>query len=143
MEPLVALIVIVALLLAATLLGFLLRKRATRIKRGTGAELVEAADFELEAFGPSGTVVQFSTEFCSRCPGVQRQLTEITGNQPGILFQHLDVTNRPDLAKKYQLLQTPTVLTISAEGALKSRLSGALTRQQLSDAVTDLTEGTP
>lgn len=143
MDPLVALIWIIALLAAATVLGFLLRRRSSSVKRGNGTELIEPTDFGLEQFGPAGAVIQFSTEFCSRCPGVQRQLTELTGEQPGIQFQHLDVTNRADLANKYQLLQTPTVLTIAPDGKLQERLSGALSRQQLSEAVHELSEGTP
>ncbi|NLA66009.1 MAG: thioredoxin family protein [Leucobacter sp.] len=134
---------ILGLLVAATLLGFWLRARSARVQTERGNERLDASDFDLDQFGPAGAVVQFSTEFCSRCPSTKRQLAALTSAHATLQFQHLDVTGRPELASKYRLLQTPTVFTIGADGILRSRLSGALTRTQLTTAVNELTGETP
>lgn len=143
MDPLAGAVAVLGLLVVATLLGLWLRRRSSRVRRGDGSEGIDPADFGLQRFGATGTVVQFSTEYCSRCPGVERQLTALTAQHDALQFRHLDVTGRPELASKYRLRQTPTVLTIGADGILRSRLSGALTREQLTAAVNELTGGTP
>lgn len=143
MDPLSGAAAALGLLVIATLLGFWMRKRTTKIRHHDNPETLSASDFDLERFGPSGAVVQLSTQFCSRCPGVRRELTALTNRHASLQLRHLDVTSKPDLATKYRLRQTPTVLIINADGVLQSRLSGALTREQLSAAVNELTGGTP
>ncbi|MBK0422536.1 thioredoxin family protein [Leucobacter sp. CSA2] len=144
MDPLAGAAGVAALVSLATLIGLVLRRRSSRVKRGDGSgQALDPADFGLDRFGPAGAVVQFSTEFCSRCPGVQRHLSALSGQHASLQFLHLDVTRKPEVATKYRLLQTPTVLTIGSDGILRSRLSGALTREQLAAAVNELTGESP
>lgn len=141
MSPLVALTVIVGLLTLATVSGLLLKRRTGRVRSVTSGCAVKPEDFGLTHFGSGGSVVQFSTEYCARCPGVRRQIGELLQNRSTVTFAHVDVTHQPELAKKYDLMQTPTVLIIEAGGRQRTRLSGPLTRSTLETALTQLEEG--
>jgi thioredoxin-like negative regulator of GroEL len=126
MDPVAPLIGIAALLALATALGLLLRKRKGRVRDVADAERINPAIFELERFGESGAIVQFSTEFCARCPGVKRLLTELVAGRPGLKFVHVDLTHDAGFAKRFHVLQTPTVLFIDTHGHPIKRLSGQL-----------------
>ena len=152
MTPIAALAAILSLLLLAAIAGALLRRRSPRVVTPGPDARVDLDDFaefgDLAApgtptSGGRGTVVQFSTEYCARCPGVRRTLSALVEDRRALQFVHVDVTHRPDLAKKYGLLQTPTVLLIDAIGTPRARLSGPLSRAVLSDALNTLTGGTP
>jgi hypothetical protein len=40
----------------------------------------------------------------------------------------IDVADRPDLAAKFNVLQTPTTLILDARGAVRARIGGAVRR---------------
>jgi len=141
MPHLIALALVVGLLVAATGAGLLLRRRTGRVRESASAAAIDPADFGIAGLGERGTVVQFSTEYCARCPGVQRQITGLLRARDAVSFAHVDVTHQPQLVKKYGLLQTPTVLLIDAAGHPRARLSGALTRGTLETAINRFYEG--
>ena len=143
MTPLTAFAAILALLLVALVIGTLLRRRGPRVRAITDGGLVDLADFGGAGRGAAGAVVQFSTEYCTRCPSVRRTLAALVEDRRSLDFVHVDVTDRPDLARKYRLLQTPTVLLVDAGGTPRARLSGPLSRAALSDALDAFTGGTP
>lgn len=129
MDPTLALTATLLLVALAAGAGLLVRARATRIRRPETSAPIDlgAIGGELVAY-PGGTVVQFSTVYCSRCPGTQRLISEIVAPREGVGFLHVDVTDRPGLASEHHLTQTPTVLILDAAGAVRSRLSGDITR---------------
>lgn len=140
MNPTVALIALGALLLLTAALGVLLARRAQRTTRlGANADGIDPAELGASALGARGTVVQFSTEFCSRCPGVRRLISELVEDYAGVDFVHVDLTHRPDLANRYRLLQTPTVLLLDGEGRARTRLTGAISRGSLAQELETLT----
>lgn len=139
----VALAVVAGLLVVTVVVGLLLRRRSGRVSEVFVEEPADPADFGLPRFGSAGSIVQFSTEYCARCPGVRRQIAELLRDQGALDFVHVDVTNTPEISKKYRLLQTPTVLFIDSEGRPRTRLSGPLSRDTLDSAITRFTEGAP
>lgn len=145
MTPAAPLIGVLALLLLATALGVVLQRRNGRIRRFDGGERLDPADLGAvlggEALGPQGAVVQFSTEYCARCPGVRRLIAALLDGRRGIGFAHVDLTRDPALAKRFGVLQTPTVLVVDGEGRLRSRLSGPISREALEDSLVPLTGG--
>lgn len=141
MDLSLALIVLAALILVATGLGVLAKRGAERTRRVADAAAVDHASLGIAELGERATVVQFSTELCSRCPGVQRTITSLVEGQPGVEFVHVDVTHRPDLADAFKLLQTPTVLLLDESGRAQTRLSGAISRQTLTHELASLTGG--
>lgn len=82
----------------------------------------------VEASASGAEVLLFTTELCSKCPQVRKNL-----RNKNIHFAEIDVTDRLDLASKLQIKQTPTVLVIGQDGLIKTRLSGSITQQQLAE----------
>lgn len=141
LNPEIALVALVGLLAAVLLVGALLGRRGARVRTVTAEEPVDPAELGARQLGDAGTVVQFSTEYCARCPGTEKLLAELVRGEPGISFVHVDVTRDPELTRKYQLLQTPTVLFIDATGRPRARVSGTVSRTVLSQELQLLTGG--
>lgn len=142
MSPLTAGIAILALLVIALGLGAALQRRRARVRTITHGDRVDPTELGAADLGEVGTVVQFSTEYCARCPGTERLLSELVSDRDGVAFLHVDVTHNSHLAKKYHLLQTPTVLFIDAAGRPRTRVSGVVTRPALVQGINALTGGT-
>ena len=123
LEALIAAVVLVAV---ATAAGLLWRALDGRRRRGSG-ERVRPADVDLavDAFGPQGTLLQFSTAWCTRCPATRRLLGEAAARTAGVRHAEVDLTERADLASRFQVLQTPTTLVLDARGAVRARFGGA------------------
>jgi|GEM_PF-162088 len=97
---------------------------------GLGADVV----------GTGATIVQFSTEFCSRCPGTARALVGLAAEYDGVRHVDVDLTHRPDLAQAFRVTQTPTVLVLGADGRATARVTGVPRLEELRDEL-DATTG--
>ncbi|GAB6857274.1 TlpA family protein disulfide reductase [Microbacterium xylanilyticum] len=128
-------IVIVAALVAATVLaGVLLRRRDGRAVAVHGDRVVDPADL-MRPLGARATLVQFSTEFCARCPQVRRLLGSVAAERPGVVHTEVDLTSRSDLAARYRVLSTPTTLLVDPDGRIRSRFTGAPSRADVLSAL--------
>lgn len=134
-----ALVGLTVLLVGTVALGILLRWRQNRPQRHIPHEIVEPERLGADALGESATLLQFSTELCARCPGVHRMLASIADGRPGVRHLDVDVTNRPDIAKHFHVLQTPTTLILDRDGAVQTRFGGAPNREVLELELTRLT----
>ena len=85
------------------------------IKPGSLAHLDLA---ELGATRNQEVVVQFTHPLCTGCHEVERKLTA-----EGHRLVKVDVSKRPDLARKYQIAVVPTALSVGADGAVLARLA--------------------
>jgi len=96
-----------------------------------------AADFEaLAASGPA--VIDFWSEFCSPCLEVARSLEEIAAQAPDrVFFGKVDVLAQPDLAARFAIASTPTILFLR-DGAVVRRLVGARPRSHIAREVAAL-----
>ena len=119
----IALAVAAALLVAATLAGVLLRRRDGRRVAVGGDRHVDPGDL-MRPLGAQATLVQFSTEFCARCPQVRRLLGSVAAERPGVVHAEVDLTSRSDLAARYRVLSTPTTLVVDRDGRIRSRFTG-------------------
>lgn len=117
--------------------ALVLRRSPGRARTVNDERLVDLPLLGLEGPGEVATIIQFSTEMCARCPGVRRVLSGLVA--PGIEFVHVDVSHRPEIARQFNLLQTPTVLILDPTGRARTRLSGALNRESLARELTALT----
>ena len=91
-----------------------------------------------EPFGENATLLQFSTEFCSRCPQTRVVLGAIAGEHAGVRHLDVDLTHRPDIARRYNVLQTPTTLILDGRGNVRARVGGAPDRRAVSDRLTTI-----
>ena len=142
MSPLLAAVLLVAIVLVATVAGVLIR-RADGRSRAVRADALRPDDLALPpgAFGEHATLVQFSTEFCAKCPATRRLLTGIAGERDGVAHVDVDLTHRPDIAQRFNVLQTPTTLVLDEHGVPRARIAGAPARATVVDEL-DRIEGT-
>lgn len=133
MSPVPAVIVITVLVLVTTAVGLLARSRSGRAAHPRAAAPLTAAALDTtEQLGSAATLVQFSTEYCAKCPGTRRLLHELAGVESGVRVVEIDLTHRPDLADRFSVLQTPTILLLDRAGTVQSRFAGTAQRAILS-----------
>lgn len=123
-----ALIGLAVLLTATVALGLFLQWKQNRPQRHISREIVEPSRLGADSLGETATLLQFSTELCSRCPGVHRTLSALAASHDGVRHLDVDVTNRPDIAKHFHVLQTPTTLVLDKNGVIQTRFGGAPSR---------------
>lgn len=124
----IGLYVALAALAVATALGLVWRSRG-----GVLRERPERKDGEVErlgetelgaALGARATLVQFSSAFCAPCRATRRVLTEVTDLVDGVAHIEIDAESHLDLVRRLNILRTPTVLVLNADGDVVRRGSG-------------------
>ncbi|GAA1445483.1 TlpA family protein disulfide reductase [Leifsonia poae] len=138
MNGLAAAAVLLGLVVVATAAGLVWRARTGRARRMTGGRTIAASDVGADAFGTGATLLQFSTEFCAPCRSTARVLGEIGSTTDGVEHVEIDLTDRPDLAGRFGILQTPTTFVLDAAGAVHARIGGAVRADEVRSALDDL-----
>nr|WP_196790020.1 thioredoxin family protein [Streptomyces caniscabiei] len=112
-------------LAAASAYGVLHRRRSGRVRvRGRdGDKRVGAAELG-EGLGERATLVQFSSAFCAPCRATRRVLADVAGMVPGVAHVEIDAEEHLDLVRRLDILKTPTVLVLDAEGRIVRRATG-------------------
>lgn len=123
-----ALLVLSALLAVTVGLGVFLRWQQNRPRRRNPDEIIDPRRLGATALGERATLLQFSTQTCGRCPGVHRTLGEIARERAGVLHLDIDLTDRPDIAQHFHVLQTPTTFVLDGRGTIHTRFGGAPSR---------------
>lgn len=130
MDALPALIVIVALIGVATLLGLALRARGTRVAAGCGGD-----EHALAVEGAEVTLVQLSSPVCSACVAMRRVASALTAVDPTVAHREIDVVDEPEVARRHSVFSTPTTLVLDREGHVRARLIGAVKPADVRTAV--------
>lgn len=124
-QVMTGLVVCVAVLAVASAYGVLHRRRSGRVRvrgRDDGKRLGAA---ELgEQLGERATLVQFSSAFCAPCRATRRVLGDIAGMVPGVTHVEVDAEDHLDLVRALDILKTPTVLVLDADGRVVRRATG-------------------
>ncbi len=148
MDLVPALVAGLGLPLAALAAGFAWRARDGRVRTlaatdpaAADASRRDAAELGLsgDRLGVHATVVQFSTEYCSRCPATARALGELAGGYDGVRHVEIDLTREPALADRFHVTQTPTILVLDAAGRAAGRVAGVPRSTELRALIDDLT----
>src|SRR5690606_39233249 len=130
-----ALLALVVLVAAVILAGVIWRVRDGRRRDGSSA----AVDLSDLGVAPGRvSLVQFSTETCTRCPQVRRMLQGVAAEHGGVDHVDVDLTHRPDLARRHRVLSTPTTFLIGPDDSLIARCNGAPRRADIESALADL-----
>ncbi|MCZ1011052.1 TlpA family protein disulfide reductase [Streptomyces lydicus] len=74
--------------------------------------------------GERATLLQFSSAFCQPCRATRRTLAEVAGMVAGVAHVEIDAEDHLDLVRHLNVLRTPTVLVLDADGAIVRRASG-------------------
>lgn len=113
--------------------------RAKRVADGTQVDLAKLGATKdgkpVTSFGKKITFLQFSTEYCTQCRQTARLLGEFELQNPDVLHIEFDLTHRLDVAKKFNILQTPTTLVLDSNGRVTSRIGGAAKNQTIQDEI--------
>ncbi len=125
------LIALAAALLAATVLGVALRRRAGRFRPGSprtptagaGNGALTEADLGTR-LGEQATLVQFSTAFCAPCRPTRQILVQVADMVDGVAHVEIDAAARLDLVRRLRINSTPTVLVLAPDGTIVKRATG-------------------
>ncbi|WP_407686937.1 TlpA family protein disulfide reductase [Mycobacterium sp. HUMS_1102779] len=124
----------------ATLAGWLLSRRARRIRQvrpgSTRHEAVDLADLGLSTGGPA--VVHFSAPWCGPCDRVRRVVGQVCDDLGGVAHVEIDLDADPAAARRFAVLSLPTTLIFDAEGRQRYRTSAVPTASDLRCALEPL-----
>lgn len=136
----IQLVVVIALVALATVAGVIWKAKTGTAKKVTAGEAINLKEIgavkngePVTHFGEKVTFLQFSSEVCSQCAQTARLFRELESQHDDILHIEVDITNRLDLAKKFNILQTPTTLVLDKNGVVTSRIGGAAKPQTIQD----------
>jgi thiol-disulfide isomerase/thioredoxin len=119
------LVVCVGVLALASAYGVLQRRRSGRVRvrgRDDGKRLGAA---ELgTSLGERATLVQFSSAFCAPCRATRRVLGEVAEMVAGVTHVEIDAEEHLALVRELDILKTPTVLVLDADGRVVRRATG-------------------
>lgn len=119
----------VAVVLTVVVAFALSRKNGRFADKPTDARL--GADELGSALGERATLVQFSSAFCAPCRATRVLLTDIAAKTPGVVTIDIDAEEHLELTRKHNVLRTPTVLVLDADGTVVRRASGLPRREQV------------
>lgn len=136
------LILIASLVLLAGLIGAIWKfttGRARKISSGEQVDLIELGAVKdgrpVTALTTKVTFLQFSSDYCVFCGPTARMFGELEKADSNVTHLEVNITNRLDLANKYNVLQTPTTLVLDRRGFVKSRIGGAPKQQTVIDQI--------
>ncbi|OBH46485.1 thiol reductase thioredoxin [Mycobacterium intracellulare] len=133
-------VVTVAALAAATLLGWWLTRRSGSIRAidpgPDGDPAVDVAALGLSRSGP--TVVHFSAPWCGPCDRVRRVVTQVCDDLDDVTHVEIDLDANPETARRYSVLSLPTTLIFDIGGRQRYRTSGVPSAADLRSALKPL-----
>ncbi|MEU0841668.1 thioredoxin family protein [Streptomyces sp. NPDC005962] len=88
-----------------------------------GGERLESAQLGAE-LGARATLVQFSSAFCQPCRATRRVLAEVAQMVDGVAHVDIDAEAQLDLVRMLDIVRTPTVLVLDADGRVVRRAAG-------------------
>jgi thiol-disulfide isomerase/thioredoxin len=131
---------VLLLVAVASAAGLIWKARTGTAKKVSSGEVIDLSEIAavkdgkpVTRFGERVTFLQFSSEVCSQCAQTARLFRELEAQHDDILHLEVDITNRLDLANKFNILQTPTTLVLDKNGVITSRIGGAAKSQTIQD----------
>ncbi len=130
------LIVLVAVLAAASAYGAFWRARQGRVRAVDGDRLTAA---EVGApLGEQATLLQFSSAFCAPCRQTRVVLARVADGRAGIAHVEVDAESHLDLVRRLNVLKTPTTLVLDAAGRVVLRAAGVPRTEQVLAALSSV-----
>ncbi|GAA1763749.1 thioredoxin family protein [Luedemannella helvata] len=145
MQSLSGALVALAVLVAATAVGFAWRKRNGRFTEQAPASAPDEAvvppalrdALELPP-GTPVTLLQFSSAFCAPCRATRVICADVARTVPGVAHVEVDAESHLEAVRALDVRRTPTVLIIDDAGRIRRRASGAPTKAQLLAALAEV-----
>ena len=125
-------VLLAGLVLIALIVGAFLVAKSGLARKVSNGEQIDLSNLRatkngkpVVKLGEKLTLLQFSSDFCSSCKQTSVLLGNIEKAQKGLLHIDLDIGERLDLAKTFNILTTPTTLILNSKGSVVSRIVGA------------------
>ncbi|SDT73105.1 Thiol-disulfide isomerase or thioredoxin [Jiangella sp. DSM 45060] len=125
MPGVTGLVVVVAVLAAATAFGLWRRARDGRVVEARVDEQLLGPDELGAPLGERATLVQFSTAFCQPCRAARATLSHVAADTEGVVHVEIDAEHHLDLVRRLNILRTPTTLVLDGSGRIVRRATGA------------------
>lgn len=136
--------VLVAVLVAGTAAGALLKARNGRVRDAKPVRELPGPVADVLDPASAVTLVQISTTFCAPCRHAKAVLGPLAERTEGLHHVELDVTNQPEVAQSLSVLRTPTTIALSPDGRELLRVGGVPKGPELLNALRPhLTPRTP
>lgn len=94
-----------------------------------------------DRLGERATLVQFSSAFCAPCRATRRVLDEVAGMVPGVTHLEIDAEANLPLVRRLEIVRTPTVLVLDADGREVRRATGQPRRADVIAALGEAVRG--
>jgi len=133
----VGLVVVAAVLLAATCFGLVRAHRLGRLRDADESRLT-AEQLKAPALGERATLVQFSSAFCRPCVATRHLLGDVAGKVPGVRHVEVDAESHLELVRSLGIASTPTTLLLDRGGVVRRRAVGVPHRDQVLAALAEL-----
>lgn len=115
-------VVLIAALGVAYVIGRLITLRAGLIRAGEEATHIDTSGLGLSDTGP--TVLHFSAEWCGPCAGVRRVVDQVCAELPQVAHVEIDMDANPEAARRLSVLSLPTTVIFDRDGRPRYRTSG-------------------
>lgn len=127
-------IVVVALLAVATVVGLVYRARYGRL-RATGGDLPAGL---LTPGGDAVTLLHFSSATCAPCRQVRAVCADLASAVSGVRHVELDAEEHLDAVRDLGIWRLPTLLVVDRRGHIARRTVGVPDRAELRATVTEV-----
>lgn len=131
---------LVTALAAAAILGTVLRWGGGGVRRPSRNGLRIAEGDVGTSLGRRATLVQFSTAFCAPCRATRRVLADVASIVDGVAHIEVDAEANLGLVRRLNVVRTPTVFVVDADGRVVKRASG---QPRKADVIAALGEAVP
>ena len=126
MEPLQIALIVGALVVLSTLLGFAWQNKQGAVSRRARPSLPADVPLDLVDSTAVITLLQFSGPFCSYCAAMRGVLgAEAASSKGQVAHREIDITDYPELTASLAVSQTPTTFVVTRTGHVISRIRGA------------------
>ena len=136
-------VLLVVVLLAAVAFALVRRRTDGRLfahRAEHDAEVITASG-RGEPLGPRATFVQFSSAFCQPCRATRQLLDEVSAMVDGVGHVEVDAEQNLSLVRRLDVMRTPTVFVLDADGRVVRRAVGQPRKADLIAALGEVIPG--
>jgi thiol-disulfide isomerase/thioredoxin len=121
----------------ATAYGLWYQRTRGRVRQSHSALVNQGLTAEIlgQELGSRGTLVQFSSAFCTPCRATRILLQSVVAERPDIHHIDIDAEAHLELVRTLDIRTTPTTLILNSQGIEVGRAVGAPNRGQVLTAL--------
>lgn len=129
------LVLIASVLILSTLIGLYFNfSRGKLVKKYANESEFSKLNLPID-LSSEATILLFSTEYCSICPAVKRQIEGYIGDRSSISLHQIDAVEKIEVARKLHVKSSPTTIFFDSKGNELGRIIGAPKSNQLKETL--------